>query len=77
MIDILLVLIVIFMAITSATPRGLRALVPQPAPTEPATTPRAGDIVISVYADGVRLNHEPVDISNLKERLSRSHRHRQ
>jgi len=71
MIDILLVLIINFMVITPLTPRGLRTLVPQPAPAEPATTPRTSGIVITVNADGVRLNHEPVDISNLKERLSR------
>jgi biopolymer transport protein ExbD len=32
MIDVLLVLIIIFMVITPLTPKGLEALVPQPAP---------------------------------------------
>ena len=36
LIDILLVLIVIFMAITPLTPKGLEALVPQPAPAQPS-----------------------------------------
>jgi biopolymer transport protein TolR len=71
MIDVLLVLIIIFMVITPLTPRGLRTLVPQPSPTVPAAAPRTSDIVITVGTDGVRLNQEPVDFADLKERLSR------
>jgi biopolymer transport protein TolR len=35
LIDILLVLLIIFMVITPLTPKGLEALVPQPAPNQP------------------------------------------
>jgi len=71
MIDILLVLIIIFMVITPLTPRGLRTLVPQPAPasSEPAAPSR--DIVITVRPDGtVRLNQEPVKLTELRQRLT-------
>ena len=70
MIDILLVLIIIFMVITPLTPCGLRTLVPQPAPAGREATPRTSDIVITVCADGVRLNQELVDVGRLNERLS-------
>ena len=69
MIDILLVLIIIFMVITPLTSRGLYTLLPQSAP-EPVAE-RSSDIVITVCADGLRLNQEPVDIGSLKDRLSR------
>ncbi len=39
LIDILLVLIIIFMAINPTTPRGLEALVPQPNPNKEQTNP--------------------------------------
>ncbi len=42
MIDVLLVLIIIFMVITPLTPKGLEALVPQPAP--PGTPPSTSDL---------------------------------
>jgi biopolymer transport protein ExbD len=71
MIDVLLVLIVIFMVITPLTQRGLRTLLPQPAPPDQSAPPQTSDIVITVRADGLRLNQEPVDIGNLKECLSR------
>ena len=71
MIDILLVLIIIFMVITPLTPTGLRTLVPQPAPADPAQAPPAQDIVITVCPDGmVRLNQEPVNLTDLRERLT-------
>jgi biopolymer transport protein ExbD len=70
MIDILLVLIIIFMVITPLTPTGLRTLVPQPAPASLQQPPPARDIVITVRADGtVRLNQEPVDLTDLRRRL--------
>ena len=40
LIDILLVLIIIFMVITPLTPKGLEALVPQPAPPETSSSNR-------------------------------------
>jgi len=68
---ILLVLIVIFMVITPLTPTGLRTLVPQPAPVSREQPPPARDIVISVRPDGtVRLNQEPVNLTELRQRLT-------
>src|SRR5579862_2206382 len=45
LIDILLVLIIIFMVITPLTPKGLEALIPQPAK---ADTPNAGPIAKTI-----------------------------
>jgi biopolymer transport protein TolR len=71
MIDILLVLIIIFMVITPLTPTGLRTLVPEPAPTS-RIDPPAQDIVITIRPDGtVRLNQEPVNVADLRQRLMR------
>jgi len=70
-IDVLLVLIIIFMVITPLTPKGLEALVPQPAP--PDQQQSAADqrtVVISVNADGSMLiNQEPTDETRLGPRL--------
>ena len=73
MIDILLVLIIIFMVITPVTQTGLRTLVPQPAPAASRDLePRALEIVITVRPDGtVRLNQEPVNQKDLRQRLAR------
>jgi biopolymer transport protein ExbD len=72
MIDVLLVLIIIFMVITPTTQRGLKTLVPQVAPPDGPIDPAPRDIVITVRGDHtVRLNQEPVDISNLSTRLMR------
>jgi len=72
MIDVLLVLIIIFMVITPLAPRGLRALVPQPAPARRESEHPAHGIVITVAQDGsVRQNQESVDLSKLGERLVR------
>jgi biopolymer transport protein ExbD len=71
MIDILLVLIIIFMVITPLTPTGLRTLVAQPA-SATREQPPAQDIVITVRPDGtVRLNQEPVNVADLRQRLAR------
>jgi len=61
LIDILLVLIVIFMAITPLTQKGLSALVPQPAPpnTQPQQDIAQRTIVVQVIESG-RLNNEGV-----------------
>ncbi len=70
-IDVLLVLIIIFMVITPLTPKGLEALIPQPAP--PGQQPTAADqrtVVIVVNADGSMLiNQEPTDEDRLGSRL--------
>jgi biopolymer transport protein TolR len=71
MIDVLLVLIIIFMVITPLSPSGLPALVPQATPpdTAAARPVETHEIVISVVADGVQLNREPLPIGQLHARL--------
>jgi biopolymer transport protein ExbD len=72
MIDVLLVLIIIFLVITPVTPVGLKTQVPQPAPGDAQPAPPSHDIVITVRGDHtVRLNQEPVELSDLHERLVR------
>ncbi len=72
LIDILLVLLIIFMVITPATPRGLDVLIPQPqlqtdaAPLLPPST-----VVVQVWdLDEVRINGERSDWESLGARLS-------
>jgi biopolymer transport protein TolR len=71
MIDVLLVLIIIFMVITPLTPKGLEALVPQPAP--PGVKPTASDqrtVVIVINKDkSILINSEPTDEARLGSRL--------
>lgn len=69
LIDVLLVLIIIFMAITPTTPTGLRALVPQP-PLKNALAPD-GTIVVQVSSDGkVMVNQTPLAWNELGPRLT-------
>ena len=71
MIDVLLVLIIIFMVITPLTPKGLEALVPQPAP--PNVKPQASDtrtVVIVINKDKtIMINSEATDEAKLGPRL--------
>src|ERR1700704_2194857 len=72
LIDILLVLIIIFMVITPLTPKGLNALVPQPAKTD---TPNPGSIaktiVVQVFDTGkLKINEENATWDSLGVRLS-------
>ena len=70
MIDVLLVLIIIFMVITPTIPVGLNTLVPQQADSKSAPPPPADDIVVTVNGDHtVSLNQEPVQVSQLHDRL--------
>ncbi len=70
-IDVLLVLLIIFMVITPLTPKGLEALIPQPAPPDQKMS--AADqrtVVISVNRDQTMLiNQEPTDENRLGPRL--------
>jgi len=70
-IDVLLVLIIIFMVITPLTPKGLEALIPQPAP--PDQQPSASDqrtVVISVNMNGaLMINQEQTTLDGLGYRL--------
>jgi biopolymer transport protein TolR len=71
MIDVLLVLIIIFMVITPLTPKGLEALVPQPAPpNQKQTESDQRTVVISVAKDkSLMINQEPTDENKLGPRL--------
>jgi biopolymer transport protein ExbD len=73
LIDILLVLLIIFMVITPLTPKGLDALVPQPAaPDNPSQ--RVADpaiVVVQVLANGnVKINNENSTWDTLGPRLT-------
>ena len=71
LIDVLLVLIIIFMAITPTTPKGLDAQVPQPAPPtnqQPQLNERT--IVVQVAQDGgLKINQDQVTWDQLGSRL--------
>lgn len=71
MIDILLVLIIIFMVITPLTPKGLEALVPQPAPpNQQQSEADQRTVVVVVNKDkSMMINTESVDEARLGPRL--------
>jgi biopolymer transport protein ExbD len=68
LIDILLVLLIIFMAVCPEMQYGLPADLPQQTSSE---APRSPDvIVVEVFGDGaLRINQEPVEWQNLEARL--------
>ena len=69
LIDILLVLIIIFMVITPLAPKGLDALIPQPAQT-PAPDSAATIVVQVLGAGKLRINDEDATWDSLGMRLS-------
>ena len=71
MIDVLLVLIIIFMVITPLTPKGLEAIVPQPAPpNQQQTEADQRTVVVSINADkSMMINNEVTDETKLGSRL--------
>ena len=71
MIDILLVLLIIFMAISPVHPKGLEALAPQPPPSN-APPPPDNDRTVVVLIDkqkNVKINSEDVQWDRLEGRL--------
>src|SRR5258705_6307646 len=70
MIDVLLVLIIIFMVITPLTPKGLEALVPQPAPPNQKSDADQRTVVIDIHKDkSMMINTEATDEVKLGPRL--------
>jgi biopolymer transport protein ExbD len=72
-IDVLLVLLIIFMAITPLAPRSLDIGLPQPPPPQPpgAPPPPSTQVVLGIEDDGtVTLNKSPIsDLQDLETRL--------
>jgi biopolymer transport protein ExbD len=71
MIDILLVLLIIFMAISPVHPKGLEALAPQPPPpNSPPPPDNDRTVVIQIAKDGsVKINQEDSTWDSLEGRL--------
>ena len=70
MIDILLVLLIIFMAISPVSPHGLDALSPQPPPPNQKQDPNDRTVVIVIGAqNNVKINQDDVTWEKLGDRL--------
>jgi biopolymer transport protein ExbD len=71
MIDILLVLLIIFMAISPVTPHGLDALAPQPPPpNQPPTQDNDRTVVIIIDKEKHwKINNEDITPDRLEDRL--------
>ena len=75
LIDVLLTLLVIFMIISPVTPKGERALIPQPPPKHAKTQQNSRSVVLQVLAlpnggqPQVEINQENVSWTDLGSRL--------
>jgi biopolymer transport protein ExbD len=70
LIDVLLVLLIIFMVITPLTPKGLEALVPQPAPPNTDAQSDVRTVVVSINRDrSMLINTEATTEEKLGPRL--------
>ncbi len=71
LIDVLLVLIIIFMAITPTTPAGMDTLIPQPPSKKIKLQPHPTAVVVVVSADGkVKINQTPTTWGDLGSQLT-------
>jgi len=71
MIDILLVLLIIFMAISPVTPHGLDAHAPQPPPPNQKQDQNDDTVVVIVIDKnkGIKINQDETTWENLEQRL--------
>src|SRR5580704_12508607 len=70
MIDILLVLLIIFMAISPVVPHGLDALAPQPPPPNSPPQPDQHTIVIQIdKSQKLKINEDPTEWTDLEQKL--------
>jgi biopolymer transport protein TolR len=70
MIDILLVLLIIFLAISPVVPHGLDALAPQPPPPNSPPQPDEHTIVLQIDKDQkLKINDDATDWTDLEQKL--------